>query len=63
LSSRVIQVETVRRNSGLRLTTRTAFWRLMACSLTTLWLRPPSPLSMMLSSSPMIGSGVLLISG
>jgi len=63
LSSRLIQVPAVFNSSGLREITRTAFSRVIAWNLTTLWPSPPSPASMIRSSSEMITSGAPLRTG
>ena len=63
LSRRATQVAISFRRLGLRATARMAFCRATACSLTRFWLRPPSPASMIFSSSAITGSGVLLLTG
>ena len=60
LSSRLIQVATRRSSSGFFETTRIAFMRAIGCSLTMFWFKPPSPVSMIFSSSVITGSGVVL---
>src|SRR5260370_209073 len=63
LSSRAIQVEATRNRLGFWVTTSTALRRAIGCSLTMLWLSPPSPFSRLFSSSAMIASGLALCTG
>jgi hypothetical protein len=63
LSSRVIHIPAVFKSAGLAVTTMMALSRAIGCSFTRLALRPPSPTSMMRSSSDMIASGALLRNG
>ena len=57
LSSRAIQVPARLSYSGFWLTTRMALSRAIGWNFTTFWLRPPSPESMIFSSSAISGSG------
>ena len=57
LSSRAIQVPARLRYSGFWLTTRMELSRAIGWNLTTFWVRPPSPESMIFSSSEISGSG------
>ena len=63
LSSRAIQTPARLRYSGFWLTTRMELSRPIDWNLITLWLRPPSPESMIFSISEITGSGEELRTG